>query len=658
MRDAITSALDSTRTVHAACGLSLILGLTFIFVWAPHPWGWAGIDFYHVLAVELARGDAFSTTDVPWGYAYFVAFWYRLVGERLWVPLVAQVVANAAVPLLLYHLVVPLAGMRTAVLSALIVGVFSFNTVYASTQASDAICTVLFMAGLVSFARGCRTKRTMDFALAGLFAGLAPQFRPNLILLPAVAVGWYLWQSPRSWRSVRHMGVFLSVILVALAPWTIRNYRLTGLVIPTSTHGGEQLWYGSLQVGQHLESRSYNPRRVFEFAAFEYTSLIDTSVVISADPIDCIGRSRPAVELVYWTDRDAEQRRAAPKIVRGRLEFEVPGQPADTAVYYFFEGAWADTGDRVATPSQGALNPYVMFVSRDHLGDLDRHDAVLDIFDLTRLMRALAWDERLPVPGLLDLNRDGVTTRDDLAAVVGHLLLRPAPVSVQFSASDSRAVLTLPDGSTLSVPRNFGGRQTDLDTDGVLAGTLVAMSRSFTGIAARRIPSEPHLCPAVDNVRVNDVYYRKEPHRLNRYTALAFDNISREPINFALASGYRLFRMFIIRGTDDIGTAQQFSGSRWAYVAGQALSTAYFVVFIAGIVMAVRQRSAVLGLLVPILYVPLTLCVVLTNMRYTVTVQPLMFVFVAVAVVAWMRLDTRRAGSLDPASTPSSRTRR
>ena len=34
----------------------------------------------------------------------------------------------------------------------------------------------------------------------------------------------------------------------------------------------------------------------------------------------------------------------------------------------------------------------------------------------------------------------------------------------------------------------------------------------------------------------------------------------------------------------------------------------------------------------------MTICFVLTNMRYTITVQPLMFVFVAITVAAVLRL--------------------
>jgi hypothetical protein len=128
---------------------------------------------------------------------------------------------------------------------------------------------------------------------------------------------------------------------------------------------------------------------------------------------------------------------------------------------------------------------------------------------------------------------------------------------------------------------------------------------------------------------------------MRRYTALAFDNIRRDPVGFAAASAYRAARLFLIRGTDDQMTTQQFDSSGAVYLAGTVLSGLYLALFVAGVVVCIRRRSAALILLVPILYVPATICFVLTNMRYTITVQPLMFVFVAAAVLA--ALGTRSA---------------
>jgi hypothetical protein len=58
------------------------------------------------------------------------------------------------------------------------------------------------------------------------------------------------------------------------------------------------------------------------------------------------------------------------------------------------------------------------------------------------------------------------------------------------------------------------------------------------------------------------------------------------------------------------------------------LSGSYLGLFLAGVWIAWRQRSPLLVLLIPIAYVPLTIGMVLTNMRYTITVQPLMFAFI------------------------------
>jgi len=71
-----------------------------VFVRAPHPWGWEGFDDYQDLGRALARGEPFPTIDRPWGYAYFLAAFYRTFGDRPQFPIVAQVVVNAFMPLL------------------------------------------------------------------------------------------------------------------------------------------------------------------------------------------------------------------------------------------------------------------------------------------------------------------------------------------------------------------------------------------------------------------------------------------------------------------------------------------------------------------------------------------------------------------------------
>jgi hypothetical protein len=637
MRARLLHALGNTNSVYVAAAIALVLGLFFLFVWSPLPWGWLGIDHYDDRARRLAAGEPFDTIDVPWGYAYYLAFFYAIFGPHPWIPLLAQVVLNAFVPVLLYQLVQPLAGQRTAVLSALLAGVFSFNTAYAATQSSDAVCTMLFLASLVLFDRARRSGRLALFVASGLAAGLAPQFRPNLILFPPTLGALYLLVRPRSLPKLRQVAIYLAMAAVVLMPWVWRNYRLTHDFLPATTHGGVQLWYGTLQTGQYLESRAHNPRSTFAITPFGYTSLDGLPLVVSAEAQGCARD----VDLIYWTDRDSTPVRLGPQHTEGlSLRFELPGQPDQTTISYYFEAGVHGDSSRQWTPAEGSHDPFVFVVSQDHLGDLDRHHHLLDVFDVVRLLRFLTWAEPLPNPLALDLSHDGNVDAEDLRVAIRRLAEKADPHAGQegFTAIEEApesVALRLVDGSTLRIPRSFSGRVTDIDVDGGLAAKLIQSRRSYREL--RTIGPHPQFsawCGAVSHATVNDVFYRQEPHLMRRYTALALDNIRRDPLAFALASVYRVFRLFVIKGSEERMTAQQFAASTWIYRAGFVLSLSYLVLFLAGVWIAWRRRYAVLPLLLPVVYVPLTIAFVLTNMRYTVSVQPYVFVFVAIALLA------------------------
>lgn len=616
--------LDSPRTPLLASLFTLALGLFFTFVWAPHPWPWEGIDQYHDLARAIVRGDGFPTTDVPWGYAYYVAAFYAVFGIAPVAPIIGQLILNAGMPLLLFALVKPLAGQRTAALAALIVGVFSFNTVYASTQASDAVCSVLFMAATLCFARGHATGRTAYFAASGILAGLVPQFRPNLLLLPGLiavlSFAWLAWRGAdgllrrRAWQ----LALFLGLSILAVVPWVVRNYQLAGILLPTSSHGGVQLWYGSLQVGPYLEDRSKNPRAAFERAAFDYSSLAGTPILVSVTLSDCAAGGPPPA-LVYWTDRAASPTTLVSESTSGQsMAFAIPGQPDPTTVYW-----------RIDTPAGSSL-PSIYFISSDHLGDLDRHGHWLDIFDVVRLTSRLAWPEAADGS---EIDVTGAVARAGLQDAVTRLL--GAATLDDLIVGANAAQLQFADGSKIRVPREFSGSITDLEVTGTLARRLL-LARTPTAA-----PPAPPACQPVAGARVNDVFYRKELHQLDRYMALALDNIRREPVAFATAAAYRAVRLFIVRPSGDQSTTYQFAGGVIAYTSGLVLSLGYFLLFLAGVVVAWRRRSALLPLVVPIVYVPATICFVLTNQRYTVTVQPLMFAFVALALVTVFRWGPR-----------------
>jgi len=623
-------------TVYIACAASFSIGLFFIFVWAPHPWGWQGFDVYYDLGRALARGEPFPTLDLPWGYAYYLAPFYRVFGDRPWIPLVVQAGLNALMPLLVYEFARREFDDRVAVVAALLTGFLSFNTVYASTQSSDALCNIIFIAAVALFGPARRRGGLPAAAAAGALFGIAAQFRPNLILIPLLLAAFLMLERPTLARATQ-AGVLLAASTAVLMPWVMRSYRLTGEVMPTSTHGGLQLWYGTLQTGPYLKSRAYNPRAVFETGSFPYTSLDRAPLVVTGRIADCAA-TPAALAVVYWTDRDAARRRVEPRWPERRAFLaELPPSPAPTTVHFYVDGV---------TPSREAA-PYVFFISADHLGDIDRHGDVLDVFDLVRLLRHLAWHEAVPRAEALDFDGDGRLSEAD-ARLAADLLLahavppRPATGPASVEAGPASAALRLGDGSSLRVPRAWSGRITDVDVSGEAAASILHATAPFALLQAERAaPPVAGGCAPLENVEVNAPYYRQQPHEMRRYTALAVDNIRRDPRAYVASVVYRALRVFFIEGSDDPNTTQQFTGGSRVYRLAYAASTAIFVLFVTGVWAAWRRGAAIALPLLLILYIPATLAFVLTNMRYSITVQPLLFMFVASTLVTGMEATGR-----------------
>src|SRR5262249_43603278 len=136
------------------------------------------------LALTVARGEGYPTFDRMWGYPLFLAAFYRAFGDRQWIPLVVQAAMNAAIPLMVFDEARRRVDERTARLAACLVGALSFNTIYASTQASDSLCPVFVVAAVLAFGRAREAGSVRLVAVSGLFAALAFLWRTNFLLLP------------------------------------------------------------------------------------------------------------------------------------------------------------------------------------------------------------------------------------------------------------------------------------------------------------------------------------------------------------------------------------------------------------------------------------------------------------------------------------------
>jgi hypothetical protein len=118
----------------------------------------------------------------------------------------------------------------------------------------------------------------------------------------------------------------------------------------------------------------------------------------------------------------------------------------------------------------------------------------------------------------------------------------PQASVVDVTNTESYIRITYDDRSTMTIPRMWHGRITDIALAGNLAGAVLSSTVSLAAIETELTgerPSHGAVCAELEGVQMNQVFYRREPHLMRRYSALAFDNIRRAPLAFVTASVYR-----------------------------------------------------------------------------------------------------------------------
>lgn len=653
-----------------AWAISFALGMFFIFVWSPLPpqkLTLSGYDNYNGLAFFMADGKSYPTMERIWGYPYFLAAIHRLFGDQLWIPLLFQAFFNSMIPLLLYYLVRIEIGRRAAVISALIAAIFSFNTVYVSTLASESICTVLLLVAVLLFSLGRNSGKLLYFGSSGLLASLAFQFRPNYFLFPFFLVAIYLITRKKLGKKLLQTFTFLAVFLAASAPWIIRNYNVSGLFVPMTTIGGRALWYGSLDIGPHLENWIYNPRTDFERPIFHYSSLEKLPLHVQVKYQTPSSISNLKVSLVFWTDRDTTRCNISPAVVNeNSLNFLIPPQKSPTTVFYYFEirfSSAADSKEKLLwSPRLGAINPNVYFVNTNHLVDADNTGVLLDIFDIIRSLRHVCYSESLKYADKLDINRDRMVTENDVRLAVNWLLsngdknaFSRANLMAQIreiSFDENSILVAFKDDSQLLIPNTYNGKITELHFEPGKARELMFLQQPFTlirdtwesmdefqndSLMITRISQASGEQPRVKLFHsINEVFFRSEPHAQRRYIALSMDNIQREPGKYLLACFYRAFRLFVIRGSKDFKTAYQFINSGLIWSISSVISILYLLGMILGVAISISRRYPVMLFLSPIIYISVTTCFFVSNMRYSIPVQPYFFFFISILIIAFL----------------------
>lgn len=184
----------------------------------------------------------------PPGYPYFLSLIYRLTEFSYAAPRVAQIGLGLLSCVLGFLFARRWYGSGVGLIWAALMSTYWVLIYFEGELHAPALLIVLLLA--VAFVAAGLTER---FSIgrggaAGVLLGLAALVRPNVLLLVPAIVFWVAWiayrrRSARGWLGVV-AGLLLGTV-IAIAPVTIRNYRVSGDFIPITANVGINLFIGN-----------------------------------------------------------------------------------------------------------------------------------------------------------------------------------------------------------------------------------------------------------------------------------------------------------------------------------------------------------------------------------------------------------------------------
>jgi 4-amino-4-deoxy-L-arabinose transferase-like glycosyltransferase len=182
----------------------------------------------------------------PPGLPLVLAGIWAISGSERFIYLqVLQLLIDSCMVFLIYWLSVHLFGRRSiGLVAAVLYAVYVPAVLLARLPHEDAWAGWFTMAALAIVLKARESVRPNRWLVAlGFLLGIGAFFRPNVLLLP---VGFALALAPWSgWaRPLRFAAITLSVSLVLLVPWTVRNYEVFHTFVPVRTSLGWTLWGG------------------------------------------------------------------------------------------------------------------------------------------------------------------------------------------------------------------------------------------------------------------------------------------------------------------------------------------------------------------------------------------------------------------------------
>ncbi|MBI4300071.1 MAG: glycosyltransferase family 39 protein [Chloroflexi bacterium] len=230
---------------------ALLLRLAYVLLFGPSTYSWDG-RVYDQIAHNILNGTGFNYAPGfnesfrPPLYPFFLAGIYKTLGSSIVVVRAVQAVLGVISCLAVYVAGRRVGGRALGLLAIAILVFDPWAIWYTREVLAETLFTLLLLLGVLCVLL-LRERHSWRIGIvAGLLFGLAALTRPLALLIPVISAFWLMAPfSSRVHRQVVPVVAMLLALVVAITPWTVRNYLIHHRIVPIATEGGYTFYAGN-----------------------------------------------------------------------------------------------------------------------------------------------------------------------------------------------------------------------------------------------------------------------------------------------------------------------------------------------------------------------------------------------------------------------------
>lgn len=247
--------------------LSLTISVLFCFIIYPKisisqhavldsdGWGQLGHGIYYNQSLSYYP-DIQPTLNRGPVYPLFLASALYVTGTK-WYPCniqLAQCILFSITCLLIFWIASKLFNKKSAIIASLICSAHPLLVWFCPRIWIEIVATLFFtslIASIIYFHESTTGKRA---ALIGIMIGICAlcksTFLPFVLFIPALLI---IFRGTKQ-MSLKHAGIIAVIAMITIAPWTVRNYMISGKIVPVHLLAGFNFKIGDSTIEHFFES--------------------------------------------------------------------------------------------------------------------------------------------------------------------------------------------------------------------------------------------------------------------------------------------------------------------------------------------------------------------------------------------------------------------